>query len=325
MTRSTIEGFPSDGIGVHDGGCAMEIAEDVSADGTLPDECEALYCASVATADQLEKQIRDLAKQQGRQGERIASLEGKGSVSKPENWLKRNSHWTTPSITIIALLLGTGFVVRHLTLVVDEAVDTKLAASMKDLRQLQLDVAEIRGELKRITDRAVIENAANSNPSRLAMNLGTLHEALKNAREQKEPIEEHSIAEIQSKLVNVDAGSVGYWPVVFDLISYHSILITGLTSPPKVNASEMSNITMRGFGNGIVGGYVRLSGTIDGVKFVNSWVEFDGSKPVVLKDVHFDHCVLVFVGFDFRTPSPSMQRLGRDLLASNIGKFIIRG
>ena len=159
--------------------------------------------------------------------------------------------------------------------------------------------------------------------SKTVRNLGNVHEAIRDAKEQKQPIEERSLAGIQSKLLKVDTATPGYWPLVFDLISYHSIIVTGLTSPPKAQAIEMSDVAVSG--GPVRGGHFRLSGTIDGLRFINSWVEFDGGKSVTLKNVHFDNCVLVFVGFDFRAPNPSTQRLARDLLASNIANLVIRG
>jgi hypothetical protein len=66
-----------------------------------------------------------------------------------------------------------------------------------------------------------------------------------------------------------------------------------------------------------------IAGLIESVTFVDLWVIFDAQKPVVLRNVHFEHCVLVFKGFTAQSPSPTIEKLGRDLLAANITDFRI--
>ena len=239
-----------------------------------------------------------------------------------EPWLKRNAYWVMP---LACLLLGSGILAGVPGLFIDSRIHSALDPLQEKITLLQTDVAEIKGELKRIAARTAIDDAANSPPALLAANLPRLQEALKDFRNPERQLPDRSTSEIQAKLLKVDASAPGYWPFVFDLISYRSILITGLTSPSTAKASEMSNVTMRGTATGVKGGYVRLSGRIEGVRFADSWVEFDASKSLTLKDVHFDHCVLVFVGFDPRAPAPSIQKLGLEILAANMAKFTIGG
>ncbi len=63
---------------------------------------------------------------------------------------------------------------------------------------------------------------------------------------------------------------------------------------------------------------VELGGVIEGVDFVNSWVEFDLSQPLTLVNVHFIHCVLVFRGLSIESPSPSYRQVARQILASDV-------
>jgi hypothetical protein len=186
-----------------------------------------------------------------------------------------------------------------------------------------VDLGEIKGELKRIAALRVIEDAAGASPERLATNLQNLQKVLIEAKRLDQPLPDRPISEIQTKLLKVDSTSSGYWPFVFDLISYRSIIITGLRSPPKAIASEMSNVIMQSLNNGVTGGYVKVSGNIVGVRFANSWVEFDADNPATLKDVHFDHCVFVFVGFGADAPSPHIQRMVQQISASNLSEFTV--
>jgi hypothetical protein len=224
---------------------------------------------------------------------------------------------------IIVLLIGGGG--WTLNLYVDSRVRDRLQPLTEKITQLQTDLSEIKGELKRISARAVVEDAASAPLARLATQLVNVRTAMKDARALQQSLPERSILEIQGKLLKVDNNARGYWPLVFDLIGYRSIVITGLTSPPSGKVHEMSDVSMSGGDDRVGGGYVRLSGNIEGVRFVGTWVEFDASKPVVLKNVHFDHCVLVFVGFDPQTPDPSIQHLAREILAADLTKFTIAG
>jgi hypothetical protein len=244
-------------------------------------------------------------------------------VSTRESWFKRNAYWFASSIALLTLLVGGGIGKVFLDLYVDSRVNSGLWPVTQTLTQLQVDLGEIKGELKRIAALRVIEDAAGASPEQLATNLQNLQKVLIEAKRSEQPLPDRPISEIQAKLLKVDASSSGYWPFVFDLISYRSIIITGLRSPPKATASEMSNVIMRGFNNGVTGGYVKVSGNIVGVRFANSWVEFDADNPAILKDVHFDHCVLVFVGFGAEAPSPHIQRMVKQILASNLSEFTV--
>ena len=206
---------------------------------------------------------------------------------------------------------------------VDNRIDTKLKPLTEKVDNLHGAVSEIQGELKRISANQGLKDAASLPPAQLAKRLPNVLSDLETAKKSDAKPAGDTLNEIQSKLLQVDANAPGYWPLVFNLISYHSILITGLTSPPKPQASEMGNIRLSGGTSGVTGGYFRVFGEIDGVKFSNSWIEFDANRPATLKNVHFEHCVLIFVGFNLQNPDPATQRLGRQLLAANLEKFTV--
>jgi hypothetical protein len=249
-------------------------------------------------------------------------------ASTRESWFKRNGFSFAligTSIALVTWLVGNGVLRAPFALYVDSRVNSGLRPLTEKITQLQVDVGEIKGELKRIADLRTIEDSAGASPAQLAKHLEKLRNVLVEARRTAEPLPDQAVSEIQAKLLKVDAASPGYWPLVFDLISYRSIIVTGLTSPPVANAIEFTDVAANPLGKGVLGGYLRLGGIIDGVRFEGSWIEFDANRPVKLKNVHFDHCVLVFVGFGPAPPAPPIQRLVRELLASNLKNFAVSG
>jgi hypothetical protein len=109
--------------------------------------------------------------------------------------------------------------------------------------------------------------------------------------------------------------------MVFDFINYRFILITGMVFPPKP-VSRFSDVAFRNSG-AIKGGAWKIGGLIDGAKFVGSWIEFDADAPATLINVQFDHCVLVFRGFNTESPPPMFRAIAKQLLESSIADATI--
>lgn len=154
------------------------------------------------------------------------------------------------ALIVVSLMVAIfGGYVDHRT---DARIDAKVGPINQRLEQLQSSVSEIQGELKRIASRhpsvdrqpvRTIENAAAVSPGQLATTLTALRTAVNLAKETGERPPDQALAIIQSKLLNVDASSPGYWPLVFDLVSYRSILITGVTSPPSPKLNVLTGFT----------------------------------------------------------------------------------
>ena len=164
--------------------------------------------------------------------------------------------------------------------------------------------------------RNVIGTAANLTPRVLSAELSAVHATLKRENPSTAKMPDSDLAKIQTNLLSINPASApSYWPLVFDLISYRSIAAAGLPAPP-VGRLELYNVRLPGqlFRNK----NVRLGGLIEGVVFIDSWVAFDSKIPVVLKDVRFERCVLVFLGFDTQSPSPEIKKFGHDLIASAV-------
>ncbi len=71
------------------------------------------------------------------------------------------------------------------------------------------------------------------------------------------------------------------------------------------------------------GGAWKIDGLVDGAKFVGSWIEFDADSPATLINVQFDHCVLVFRGFDTESPPLIFREIAKQFLASSIADAVI--
>src|ERR1039458_1783187 len=116
-----------------------ELAEE----SPLPEERQELYFSRMATPDQLEKQIKDVEKEQVRYGQRIATIEGRLGAPAREGWFKRNAVWISPLLALVALALGGGFGLKFFSLSVGEQIDYKLKEPLARLQQLQIDIARI--------------------------------------------------------------------------------------------------------------------------------------------------------------------------------------
>ncbi len=132
---------------------------------------------------------------------------------------------------------------------IDGRIDAKLKPFSEKLDTIQREIPELQGELKRIADSTpvrTINDAATASPQRLADNLAQVRVRLDQAREKGEKATDTALAAIQSTLLRVDEKSPGYWPLVFSLISFRSIVITGSKAPPKPRVSVLSNVMVSG-------------------------------------------------------------------------------
>jgi hypothetical protein len=248
--------------------------------------------------------------------DKIDSLTAEVALLKPRGWKKavrllRELGPLAASVGLFVALLGvtTGALYQSFAHVKEE---TQFRTHTEDR------LGRIEADLKSLLAVNTIRQAAELKPHELSLELPKVRESIQTAQETGTKLPDQALGEIQTRLLNVNEASPGYWPLAFALISYRSIIITGMLSPPGP-LSVFKDVRFQGAQQSKVGGVaVVLGGLIEGVDFVNSWVEFDLSAPLVLKNTHFDHCVLVFRGMQVESPSPLYQRIARQILASTV-------
>jgi hypothetical protein len=97
---------------------------------------------------------RDLMERLPPKGFPYEELRGLVTKAPTEPWLKR--HWIAASglvLAVIGAVFGTGSVVRFFVLSMDSEIDSKLKDPLKDLHQIQIDVAKIGVRLE-LRDKA---------------------------------------------------------------------------------------------------------------------------------------------------------------------------
>lgn len=171
----------------------MRVGEDRRGLTRMPDMC------SGEDSDALEYS-EPMSKADRRNFKRLRALESSATTgpvpaSRGESWFKRNAYWFAPSVALLALLVGGGIGRVFLDLYVDSRVNSGLRPVTQTLTQLQVDLGEIKGELKRIAALRVIEDAAGASPERLATNLQNLQKVLIEAKRSEQPLPDRPISE----------------------------------------------------------------------------------------------------------------------------------
>jgi hypothetical protein len=185
----------------------------------------------MVTPDQVENRLREIKKQQTKHGERLASLEGKASVAKPENWLKRHPYW----VTILSLLLGTGLIWKLGVLIIDAEIDSrtekpnanrdsKIAKMDESLQKLAVDFGKMSSKLDTFIDleKDRLKKIGDLTPPQFQRALPELRDAIQDAVALKVPISPAVQSAIQNNLLAVSTREPSYWPTVAQYITYRS-------------------------------------------------------------------------------------------------------
>ncbi len=289
--------------------------------------CEELYSADVATLDQIEKNIRELAKDIGRHSERIAKLEGRADATpKADNWLKRNAYWITPSISIasmtvaiIALVFGSGFIIRHISLTIDERVESKLSGPKNQIQQLQLDLKGISTKIDTFFELR-LRKLAGVRPSDAW--LAEVQQAVHEADVLNVSVSPAVIDSLRLKLQAINSSSPIYWPTVFQYLHLAGNSITPL------DTSKMSTLDL---GKGMVDPrnmttvdnlkVIIRGGKFEGITFKQCLIEFEAQETVPLRNVRFVDCVFRFPVVT--NPNRYLREAARSLLASDLKELRI--
>ena len=191
----------------------------------LLETCEVVYFAEVP--DTVQKRLDNFAGKQADHGERLARLEGRLTVPVQGNWLQRNAYWVTPLIAIIGLILGTGFVTKHFTLVVDSEISAKLHDPISDISALQRDVAVVRKGQEDIQPliKTIFENEAKRIS---ALSIKDFEKGLPEVKTILDAallghvIPHATVVEIGAKLQQSNRDAPQFWSASSSLINYRS-------------------------------------------------------------------------------------------------------
>lgn len=294
---------------------------DINIIASDPELCEVVYSAEVAD-QKFQQQLKELSKTQEAQGERLANLEGRKAVPKPENWFKRNSYWISPVVASVGLVLGTGFLMRYFTLTVDSEISSKLHDPITDISDLKRDVAVIR---KSQDDTQALLRIVIANDSKRisAMSqrdfqdrLPEVRAVLNAAKSTRTEVAPVAFGEIRSKLEQSNRSEPEFWPTAASLINYVSAtpaptveLADCLNSPPilvGVNTTAGSKIVTHGPN-----------------VYSNCKIDLDDPRASVvfghslsLADLEFRRSLIVYRG------RPIIIQLGAPPLNHLVGKFV---
>lgn len=238
MTKSTIESFPSDGIGVHDGGCAMEIAEDVSTDGALPEECHEVYSAEMEK--DASRAIESLKK-------RIVALEqpsALGQVPEREHpsgnrLLRFFRGWQETIYFGLVVIIGAWVLNFYLPAVIDSTIASKTGSTVTDVATLKADVGNIKESVSRIDrnienllgkaiDTVLKDSKASGSSARTAKDIAFARELIQMAQETHVHIDPSIISAMGASLLrvnrNVPKADHSTWMATIDVLNYKSYL-----------------------------------------------------------------------------------------------------
>lgn len=196
---------------------------------------------------------------------------------------------------------------------IDDEVRAQLAQPLQLLNQVSLDVAEIKGELRRIS----LNGFAAADNQTFAKSLPDLRRAM---AQPVADVSRDTLEHLALKLHQTPQSSPEYWPTTLQFIGFASASL----APEGVPTDSMqASLFLEG-------------GTIDGVTYPNQKIVL---KSGVLANVTFEKCRIVFQEpatpaplvmqnvtfiecvFEFPItirPSPIMQRVAESLLASGV-------
>lgn len=167
--------------------------------------------------------------------ERLTKLESENPArSNQDGWLRRNSHWVFPIVTI---LFGSGFIFGFLKWffgdLVDHRIDSKLTEPSKQIGELQKLHERIEGRLDGIADLLkIVAQSELKRTSQLSIpefqrDLPEVQNALTVARKEEVPKAPETMNALRSKFQRVDKESRGYWGAATAFVNYRS------DSPPS--------------------------------------------------------------------------------------------
>ena len=245
-----------------------------------------------------------------------AAIAGAVDALRPRGWRKavHGLREIGPIATIAAVFVA----VIVFAATQYSAANARLAQQARFEEKTSARLGKIETDIRSLLAVNTIRQAAELQPQELSKELPKLRESIQTVKDTGGRLSEQTLGLVQSRLLEVSDSSPGYWPLAFALISYRSIIITGMLSPPKP-LSVFKDVQILGAQQSKVSGMaVTLGGLIEGLDFVDSWIEFDLGSPLTLKNTHFSHCVLVFRGLQVSSPSPVYQRITKQILASTV-------
>jgi hypothetical protein len=165
-------------------------------------------------------------------GERLArievQLEHLSNTVNAGGWLKRSGYWFWPLLTI---LISCPILWFGLSSAIDKHIDGKLAEPLRQMAQIRLDDADLKGQLKNLMDlyKEKIKHDASLTVDELRRQLPATTLALKSATVLRVP-PPSNFGQLETVLRSTNRSNPGFWPAAAALISYESSL-QSITQP----------------------------------------------------------------------------------------------
>lgn len=252
----------------------------------------------MATSNQVEQRIKELDKEQRSQGQKLANLEGRISIPKPEGWLKKRSYWISPLVSLIGIAVGTGFMLRFFTLTVDERISSKLEGPMKEFHQVQVDVGKLNGKLETLVEleKARIQRLSELRPEDLKARLPEVADALSAASALGAFTSEDVKNSLKRNLSLIRDRDSNFWPAAAAMVSYRSgdalpkLPPCRLSDQPPAKLAEDMSAEATSFKFALIP-FENCEVVLDSPEAQDRYL-----KVLGLFDIEFRHCRVIYRG-----------------------------
>jgi hypothetical protein len=205
---------------------------------------------------------------------------------------------------------------------IDNHIDAKLQPITEGITKLREDVAYLKAKVEDATAGKVV-GFSKLPTTEILDNLPVISKTINEARAKQLISPPEAVAELRSKLAQVQPRNPQFWPAVSNVISYQSMIAEKMgllpnagkvkkTSCHYISVGEGAHVSVDGFR------FAGCSQQIDNFSlsngtFENSIIIYEGG-PLHLQNVTFKNCLFI-VSFPV-VPSPPAQKLGQALLAT---------